>query len=235
MAALRKRYQGRADIEPRKADSAPVMSEPPSRTSLPPVHDGPPPEDLSVDAQSEPVEKAAQSAIQERLAELERAESVSQEPQPPQFATEQPLSQLEQALATVPEAARDWLRSHPQYLMDPEKNAHIQHAHLVAARETGDEEFGAHYYERLEHHLGLRPQRQPQPQQTERRAAPRPAVRQQTSVSAPPTRDSVSLSTGRPTGGRVQLSGEEREFAAMLGLSESDYAAEKLRMRRTQQ
>ena len=36
MAALRKKYQGRADIAPSKADSAPVMSEPPARTSMPP-------------------------------------------------------------------------------------------------------------------------------------------------------------------------------------------------------
>jgi hypothetical protein len=42
------------------------------------------------------------------------------------------------------------------------------------------------------------------------------------------------MSTGRPTGGKVQLSGEEREFAAMLGLSDTDYAAEKQRMLRTQ-
>jgi hypothetical protein len=230
MAALRKKYQGRADIEPRK--DAPVMSEPPARTSLPPVDDSPPPEDISVSAHSEPVEKAAQSAIKDRITELERAEAISQEPQPPQFATEehpQQLSPLEQVLATVPEGARGWLRAHPEYLGDPEKNAQIQHAHLVAARETGDQEFGPHYYERLEHHLGLRPQRQPQ----QTRAASRPTAPRH-SVSAPPTRDSISMSTGRPTG-RVSLSSEEREFAAMVGLSDAEYAAEKQRMLRTQQ
>ncbi len=230
MAALRKKYQGRADIAPSK--DAPVMSEPPSRTNMPPVDDSPPPPDISVDAQSEPVEKAARAAIKDRITELERAEAISQQPQPPQFASEpQEPSPLEQILATVPEGARGWLRAHPEYLGDPEKNAHIQHAHLVAARETGDEEFGASYYERLEHHLGLRPQRQPQ-QQT--RAVSRPAVRQQTSVSAPPTRDSISISTGRPTG-RVELSGEEREFARMVGLTDAEYAENKRRMLATQQ
>jgi hypothetical protein len=230
MASLRAKYKGRAGIEPSK--DAPVASEPPSRTTLPPIDNSPPPEDLSVSAQSEPVEKAAQAAIKDRLAELERAESVAQEPQHPQFATEQQpqLSPLEQVLATVPEGARGWLRAHPEYLGDPEKTAHLQHAHLVAARETGDQDFGARYYDRLEHHLGLRPQRQPQ----QTRTVSRPVQQRQTSVSAPPTRDSVSLSTGRPTG-RVQLSGEERELAAMLGLSETDYATEKQRMLRTQQ
>jgi hypothetical protein len=123
------------------------------------------------------------------------------------------------------------LRQRPQYLSDPEKNAQIQHAHLVSVRETGDDEFGPHYYERLEHHLGLRPQRQPQ---QSARTASRPAVRQQTSVSAPPTRDSISFSTGRPTG-RVSLSGEEREFARMVGLTDAEYAENKQRMLRTQQ
>ncbi len=210
------------------------MSEPPSRTSMPPVDDSPPPEDISADTQSEPVEQAALASIKQRLAELENAESIAQQPQRPQYAADpqEQLSPLEQVLATVPEGARGWLRAHPEYLGDPEKNAQIRHAHLVAARETGDQEFGPHYYERLEHHLGLRPQRQPQQQP---RAVSRPVQQRQTSVSAPPTRDSISISTGRPTGGRVQLSGEEREFAAMLGLSETDYAAEKQRMLRTQQ
>jgi hypothetical protein len=232
MAALRKKYQGRADIAPSK--DAPVMAEPPSRTNMPPVDSSPPPEDLSVTAQVEPVEQAAQASIKQRLTELENAEAISQQPQAPQFANEaqdRQLSPLEQILATVPEGARGWLRAHPEYLGDPEKNAQIRHAHLVAARETGDEEFGPQYYERLEHHLGLRPQRQPQQQP---RPASRPAVRQQTSVSAPPTRDSISMSTGRPTGS-VSLSGEEREFARMVGLSDAEYAENKRRMLATQQ
>ena len=184
-------------------------------------------------SEPEPVEEAGRAAILQRITELERAEAISQEPQPPQFANEPPEQDpLEQVLATMPEGVRGWLRARPQYLTDPEKNAQIQHAHLVAARELGDDEFGPQYYARLEHHLGLRPQKQPQ--QLTRPAAPRQAIRQQTSVSAPPTRDSISMSTGRPTG-RVQLSSEEREFAAMVGLSDAEYAAEKQRMLRTQQ
>ena len=131
----------------------------------------------------------------------------------------------------MPEGVRGWLRARPQYLSDPEKNAQIQHAHLVSVRETGDDEFGPHYYERLEHHLGLRPQRQPQ-QQT--RPASTASSTAADSVAAPPTRDSISMSTGRPTGS-VSLSGEEREFARMVGLSDAEYAAEKQRMLRTQQ
>jgi hypothetical protein len=230
MAALRKRYQGRADIAPSK--DAPVMAEPPARTDMPPRDTSPPPEDITVDMQAEPVEEAGRAAILQRITELERAEAISQEPQPPQFANEPPEQDpLEQVLATMPEGVRGWLRQRPQYLSDPEKNAQIQHAHLVSVRETGDDEFGARYFAQLESNLGLRPPRQPQ-QQT--RPASRPAMRQQTSVSAPPTRDSISMSTGRPTGS-VSLSGEEREFARMVGLSDAEYAENKRRMLATQQ
>ena len=157
----------------------------------------------------------------------------AQQPQPPQFAAEpQPqINPLEQVLATVPVAARGWLRNHPEYLSDPEKNAQIQHAHLVAARETGDAEFGPKYYARLEQHLGLRPPHQPQ----QARPASRPAVERRTSVSAPPHRESVSLATGRPTTDRLRLTSEEAEFARMLGLSEADYATQKALMLRRQQ
>jgi hypothetical protein len=231
MAALRKKYQGRADIAPSKADSAPVMAEPPARTSMPPVDTSPPPEDI-LSAEPEPVEEAGRAAILQRITELERAEAISQKPQPPQFANEPPEQDpLEQVLATMPEGVRGWLRARPQYLTDPEKNAQIQHAHLVAARESGDAEFGPQYYERLEHHLGLRPQRQPQ----QTRSVSRPVQQRQTSVSAPPTRDSISMSTGRPTGGTMSLSGEEREFARMVGLSDAEYAENKRRMLATQQ
>jgi hypothetical protein len=148
MAALRKKYQGRADIAP-KADSAPVISEPPARTRMPERDTSPPPHDLSV-SEPEPVEEAGRAAILDRITELERAEAISQEPQPPQFAAEPPeQNPLEEILAAMPEGVRGWLRKRPQYLTDPEKNAQIQHAHLVAARESGDDEFGSQYYERL--------------------------------------------------------------------------------------
>ncbi len=70
MAAMRKRYQGRADIAPSK--DAPVTAEPPARSSMPPADNSPPPEDLSAPTQPEPVEQAAQAAIKDRIVELER-------------------------------------------------------------------------------------------------------------------------------------------------------------------
>ena len=215
MAALRKKYQNRTDIVSSKDDGAPVTSHPPSSTTLTPADDSPPPADISTASES-PAEQAAKTAIADRLKEVERAESLSQQtPDHPQFATEpQPeqLSPLEQLLATMPEGAREWLRKHPQYLSDPEKNAHIQHAHLVSNR--------------LERHLGLRPQRQPQ--QT-RPTAPR--ERAGAPVSAPPTRETVSLTTGRPSGD-ISLNREELDLARTLGLSAQEYRDGKARMLR---
>lgn len=128
MAALRARYRNRPDIVS-KADSSPVASEPPVRTTMPPVDNSPPPEDISASAQPDPAEEVAQASIKQRLAELERAENVSKQPEAPQLASEPPPKQqpnpLEQILSTLPLAARGWLRDHPQYLTDPEKNAQI--------------------------------------------------------------------------------------------------------------
>ena len=133
MAALRKKYQGRGLEDDGK--TAPSVSVPPSAGAhLPPIDDSPRPADLA--PETDAAEEAAQSAIKQRLAELEQAEAFTQQEQP-QFATEpqpQQPSPLEQALAAAPEAARGWLRSHSEYLTDPEQNAHLQSAHSPGVR-----------------------------------------------------------------------------------------------------
>ena len=50
-------------------------------------------------------------------------------------------------------------------------------------------------------------------------------------VSAPVTRDTPALSTGKPAA-RIHLSIEERQLAAQLGISEVEYARQKARMNR---
>jgi hypothetical protein len=49
-------------------------------------------------------------------------------------------------------------------------------------------------------------------------------------VSAPPTRESFSYSTGRPTQSRVVLSRDERDLARSCGVSEAEWAKGKLKM-----
>jgi hypothetical protein len=49
-------------------------------------------------------------------------------------------------------------------------------------------------------------------------------------VSAPPTREVASSRTGRPLDNRVTLSPSEREIAKASGLTEVEYATQKLRL-----
>lgn len=170
-----------------------------------------------------PVEQAAQaamkSALSERLQEMDRAVEISsavarqeQQAEPPQ----------QQAAPEIPEPVQQWLDRHPEYLTDHEKNAALQYHHYSAKRETG-EEYTPRYLQSLERHLGLR--RQPQPtnghqddatsRHLARPAPPRPQA-SAVPVSAPPTREKPSMSTGRPTGYRAPLTKEEVDLARRL-------------------
>jgi hypothetical protein len=166
---------------------------------------------------------------------MERAETLQHEaakPQHPQLANEpRPATPdpLEDGLAHIPAATRDWLRNHPEYLRDPERNAALQHHHWTAKRETG-EEHTPRYLERLEFHLGMRQQ-----PQAPRNAAPAP--RQQYKgppMSAPPHRDPPSYTTGRPTSFRAPLTQAEKDMAVASGISEQEYAKQKEKMMRLQ-
>jgi hypothetical protein len=233
--ALRKRHQGRVE----SAD-APVTSTPTAGAELPPKAEDKPAEQPAVESA---VERATKHALQQRLQEMERAEGMVREAvqQQPQYATEpiqieqepqeQPQDPLEAFLASVPVATASWLRAHPEYMHDAEKNAALQHFHWAAKRETG-EEFTPRYIESLERHLGLRQERpngngarQPTQPTVQRQAAP---VRQQQHagppVSAPPTRDVPSMLSGRPASRRAPLTPAQREAARYSGISDQEYA-----------
>jgi hypothetical protein len=184
------------------------------------------------------VKQAEQTALRDRLREMENAEGITRaalsqqqrlaterhptepiaiEPQEPQ---EQPLT-VEQIIESsgLPERAKSWLRAHPDYITDMAKNAQIQKMHHVAEYQAGSE-FTDMYYERLERLLGLKPETngaaQPVHRQPVRQSAP---VRQQGAVpvSAPPHRDVPSFSTGKSTA-------EQRQAARFSGISEQEYA-----------
>jgi hypothetical protein len=160
---------------------------------------------------------------------------MQQETTQPEFAHEPQQSQ--DPFAGLPEATGNWLRAHPEYMTDPEKNAALQHFHWVATRETG-EQHTPKYFERIEHHLGLR--RQPpqtngsqRPVATERTAP----VRRQYSgppISAPISREVPSLSTGRPQSYRAPLTRAEVEIARASGITDAEYQTQKERLLRLQ-
>ena len=240
MASIRKRYADRVDAPP-------VTAPPTGAAKLPdPVADPKPPE---MPATESPVDKAAKEAIalQLRLKEMERAEQLNREAAqqpPPQAAEPQQQQQptLEDHIAHLPPRVQGWYRKHPEFATDPERAAQIQYCHHVAAREVG-EQFTEPYFDRMEQMLNLAPranghdaqqrfERPPAPA-----AAPRydPPVRQQRSavpMSAPVSRDSPSMATGRPQGGPVRLTPAQKEAAQFSGVSEAEYARQLVKMER---
>jgi hypothetical protein len=181
MSSMRKKYQGLVVDNSREPVSTPPTTE---AAKLPePVADAPQsPEEVKAES---PVEEAARSAIQDRVAEAARAaELAKQQPPQPQFATEpeapqmDPREQFEAVIAGLPERAKAWYRADPRWLTDPERAAHINYAHHVAIRETGAEG-SDEYFDRMEHMRGLR-HAAPQPElpQPERARASAPVRRQ---------------------------------------------------------
>src|SRR5215831_3584530 len=245
MASLRRKYQTHFE-SPAKDGEPPVLSPPQgSEAKLPdPVADAKPPEQIET---TSPAEAASSSAIKDRLEEMVRAEGLQQRQQQPQQRPQQPQQQPQQAQEPVdpvefvlansglPERAKAWLRKHPEYVLDQEKNAELQHFHYKARKEA--EDFSDGYYGVLERHLGIsngHAETKPTPQPTNhapRPAAPQrqPAPRMSAPVSAPPTRQAPSMSTGRAPTYRQPLNKEEVEVAQSLGVSLDEYQRNKER------
>jgi hypothetical protein len=175
---------------------------------------------------------ASQQQQHERLATEPLA---IEEPQQQQ----QPTAEQIIASSGLPERARDWLRKYPDYVTDPTKNAQIQKMHHVAEYQAGGE-FSDLYFERMERLLGLKPEtngngaQQPVRPAVQRQAAP---VRQQRAaggpiMSAPPTRDVPSMTTGRPANMRVPLTADELYIAQQSKQTPEEYQQQKEKMLR---
>src|SRR5262249_1326733 len=133
---------------------------------------------------------------------------------------------LEQAISGLPLRVQGWYRSHPEFLTDPERAAQINYVYHVAARETGEANTDNHL-DRMEHMLGLRhAEPLPEPRPLPERSVARPRYNG-APVSAPPTREVPSLSSGRTVNERVPLSREELEVARASKISPEEYQKQK--------
>ncbi len=122
---------------------------------------------------------------------------------PPQ-RQEQARPDFESQIRNLPDAAKTWLRSHPDYWTDPTKNRQIQglHGYLVDTKRLP--EFSKEYFDAIDVELGLKAAPAPEPQtQPQRRSM---------SVSAPVSRDVPGPSGQRQTN-RITLTPEERDIA----------------------
>jgi hypothetical protein len=243
MTSLRKKYSDFSDFQSPSNKNTPVVAATPVTAAEPPPAAEPqkPLEEL---AKPSPSDEAATNAIKARIAEMERAESLVQHQSAnhPRLAAE---SQREQQTAqTLPAHVQDWLNRHPEYSHDPVAQAELNVATMKCVRH-GLNWNDTDFIPSIERHLGW--QQQP-PAQT--KTAPvqenpphvnghapvstpkaQTPVRQQQrpgpSVSAPPTRSTPSMTTGRPVNSQPQLTAEEVALAASLKISLQEYAEQK--------
>lgn len=242
MASLRKRYADRIEVSPRQ-DELPVTTASTEAAKLPePVTELPPPE--MPETKESPADVAAKNALRERLREMENAEALTrQAQQQPQHATEprqEPQEPtFEECIAHLPERARGWYRRDPKLLSDPERAAQVQYVHHVVCRELGGEGTEDAYFNRMEAMLfpsttngQARPTESTPPAAPAPRHEAPPRRAMSAPVSAPPSREPVSMRTGRPQSFRAPLTADEVEIARASGISPERYAQEKEKMLR---
>lgn len=150
-------------------------------------------------------------------ARLEEVKRLQQQPQQQQYGD--PVEQHIAQMQGVNEAQKSWLRSHPETISDPEKNSYLRAAHYQSQRKNLVAGSDA-YFQFLEEQLGYRTPTQAE--ESEQELPPQ-------NVSAPPSREAPSAS-GRTTPTRVTLTAEERQIAAASGITEIEYAKNKLKL-----
>jgi hypothetical protein len=123
--------------------------------------------------------------------------------------------------SNLPDTAKTWLRSHPEYLTDARKNAKIQSLHWDVVDE-GHAPFSTDYYDSLEQHLGLR-------ERTNSESEPAPARRREAPIVSAPVSRSTPSSGGNRNSDKIELNLEEKEAAKISGVTEAEYAKQKKR------
>jgi len=118
---------------------------------------------------------------------------------------------------------REYLKAHPELVMDKGLNDELSVAHNRAMRQ-GVRRGSDGYFSFLDEFLGYKT-----PAKASERDEEMPQDNGNANVSAPVSRETSSLSTGRSTT-RVTLNPEQREMAKSMGLTDAEYAAQVVRL-----
>lgn len=110
------------------------------------------------------------------------------------------------------DAERTWLKAHPEAILDPARNKELDVAYVRATRE-GLSRGTQPYFDYIEKFMGYTKTDQQQQDGD-------------MTVSAPPSRNERG-GDGKPTGGKIMLTPEERDLAKSMGVTDIDYARQK--------
>ena len=164
-----------------------------------------------------------------KLLQLEQGkqalESQPKQRAPEQYRSSDPVEALASQL--TPRSA-DWVRRNPQCVTDPRLYQKMVAAHNLAvadgyAPDTND------YFEQIESTLKLNRREVQEPQEDAMAEAAKPVQRRSSPAAAPVSR------SGTGTGSRpnvVRLSSAEREMASMMGMTDQEYAKNKLSLQK---
>lgn len=138
-----------------------------------------------------------------------------------------PTDPFERAIHGLPQNVQSWLRSHPEYMTNSRLNISMQKAHFDV--EDEGHAFGSPaYMEAMEVHLGLRqkPKAGATVDNDRGNEGDSQPITRQVVTQAPPSRESVSTSTGKPSSTKVTLTPAQREAAKFSNIDEVTYAKE---------
>ena len=163
-----------------------------------------------------------------KLLQLEQGKR-AMESQPKQTAPEQYRSSdpVEALASQLSPRSADWVRRNPQCVTDPRLYQKMIAAHNLAvadgyAPDTDD------YFEKIESTLEINRREAPVQEDAMAEAA-KPVQRRSSPPAAPVTR------SGNGTGSnsnRVRLTSDEREMASMMGMTDQEYAKNKLQLQK---
>lgn len=156
----------------------------------------------------------AQSAMARAAARIDRLEDNKaafetrreEAKKAPPTPSRQSAPDFETQISNLPGEAKTWLRAHPDYWTDPQKNKQIQSLHGYLVNHKHIAEFSKDYFDEIDVQLGFKTN-EPQPQATEP-----PAPRRSMPVSAPVSRD-VPTPSGQRSNIRITLTAEQRDIA----------------------
>lgn len=182
-------------------------------------------ENVDYAAAAEAQEKIARAAsnvqMYERAASeaAERQERRGTEPEPkpasPPSQTDV-MAAIDADVRLLPKE-KDWLKSHPEVMIDQALNSELGVAYNRAVR-AGHVRGTEGYFKFLDEFMGY----------AKPAASPETSDQGYAIMAAPVTRDTPSLATGRTTSSQVHLSSDERDLARAMGVSETAWARQKL-------
>jgi len=151
-------------------------------------------------------------------------ESQPKQKAPEQYRSSDPVEALASQLS--PRSA-DWVRRNPQCVTDPRLYQKMVAAHNLAVAD-GYEPDSDDYFDQIE--TTLKMNRREAPVQDDAMAeAAKPVQRRSSPPAAPVTRSGNGTGTNP---NRVRLSSQEREMAQMMGMTDQEYAKNKLLLQR---